>query len=47
MGGGISGVESVTIVIIDKVVGRGRVGDEMRRGHKEPPIEAIQERSPN
>lgn len=44
----MSVVKSVTIAIIDKAVGGGggRVDDEMRRG-QEPPIEAIQERSPN
>lgn len=36
-------VESVTVVII---IHGGGIDDEMRRG-QEPPIEAIQERSPN
>lgn len=35
-----------TIVILDKAVWEVRVDDEMRRG-QEPPIEAIQERSPS
>lgn len=36
-------VESVTVAII---IHGGGIDDEMRRG-QEPPIEAIQERSPN